>query len=299
LKFRGVSPAGNVLDAYHKQFPDKPTVASECCSCNALRGQDTSIKWPEAPPNVPSISSFSGDCLREQVGASESRSYISGTFVWTLFEYWGESGGWPWVTATYGAYDPAGFAKSTAYWYRAQWLAAVPQGTPGRPPVEVADGAVCHIVELWCAAGGCDHDTDTVSDGNRTVHVYTSAPSVELFLNSQSVGNMSVSRWGYGSVQIGFEAGNLTAVCGATAWHTRITSGAPATLALGIDVPSPHTGTGSALFADGQDVALLRASVVDTKGVVCSGASNNVTFRIISGPGAETVFRLSFPCVCS
>lgn len=73
-------------------------------------------------------------------------------------------------------------------------------------------------------------------------------------------------------------------MCG-TARHTRITSGSPTTLLLGVDVPSPHTGTGSALFADAQDVALLRASVVDPTGIVCSNASNNITFRIVSGPG--------------
>ena len=122
---------GDTLDAYHKKFPEKPTVASECCSCNAMRGQDTTVVWPQAPPNVPKISSFSGDCLKAQVGASELRPFVSGTFAWTLFDYWGESGGWPWVTSTYGAYDPAGFEKSTVYWYRAQWLAAVPEGTPG------------------------------------------------------------------------------------------------------------------------------------------------------------------------
>lgn len=121
-----------------------------------MRGQDSVVEWPEAPPNVPRISSFSGDCLKEEVGASESRGFVSGTFVWTLFDCkhasnltvagdsrrkshrllafadWGESGGWPWVTSTYGAFDTAGFEKSTASWFKANWLAAVPEGTPGR-----------------------------------------------------------------------------------------------------------------------------------------------------------------------
>jgi hypothetical protein len=278
---------GDTLDTYHKQFPEKPTVASECCSCNAMRGQDTTVVWPQAPPNVPKISSFSGDCLKAEVGALELRPFVSGTFAWTLFDYWGESGGWPWVTSTYGAYDPAGFEKSTVYWYRAQWLAAVPEGTPGRPPVKVADGAVCHIVELWSSKpleSAEDTATAVTAGAERTVHVYTSAPSVALFLNGKSVGNTSVSRWGYGSLQVGFAAGNLTAICG-TARHTRMTSGVPTSLALSIDVPSGHTGTGSSLFADGQDVALLRAAVVDANGVVSSIATNNVSFRVASGPG--------------
>ncbi len=34
-----------------------------------------------------------------------------------------------------------------------------------------------------------------------------------------------------------------------------------------------------------QDVALLRATVVDAAGVLCSSCTNNVTFTVTSGPG--------------
>ena len=87
-----------------------------------------------------------------------------------------------------------------------------------------------------------------------------------------------------------YAAGNLTAVAtdasgSAVAAHTRLTSGEPTALKLTIDAPSPLTGTGSALVLDGQDSAMLRASVVDAKGEVVHGAKNNVTFSIVSGPG--------------
>ena len=49
---------------------------------------------------------------------------------------------------------------------------------------------------------------------------------------------------------------------------------------LTIDTPSPMLGTGSALLADGQDVALLRATVVDAKGVKCGASTANVTFSV-------------------
>jgi hypothetical protein len=45
------------------------------------------------------------------------------------------------------------------------------------------------------------------------------------------------------------------------------------------------TGTGGALLLDGQDAALLRASVVDGAGRVVHLASHNISFRIVSGPG--------------
>jgi hypothetical protein len=43
---------------------------------------------------------------------------IVGTLgVWTLFDYGGEPGPWPLVSASFGQFDIAGFAKSAAYWY--------------------------------------------------------------------------------------------------------------------------------------------------------------------------------------
>ena len=34
--------------------------------------------------------------------------------VWTLFDYYGESHGWPKVSSAYGQFDIAGFMKNTA-----------------------------------------------------------------------------------------------------------------------------------------------------------------------------------------
>merc|ERR1712072_919464 len=52
-----------------------------------------------------------------------------------------------------------------------------------------------------------------------------------------------------------------------------------------MDAPSAQTGTGTALFLDGHDAALLRASVVDSEGRVMHLATDNVSFRVVSGPG--------------
>jgi len=67
--------------------------------------------------------------------------------------------------------------------------------------------------------------------------------------------------------------------------HTRSTWGPPAALILTVDAPSPSTGTGTALYLDGGDAALLRATVVDSAGVVCEDASVRVTFYVSHGPG--------------
>ena len=58
-------------------------------------------------------------------------------------------------------------------------------------------------------------------------------------------------------------------------------------LVLSVDVPSPLTGTGSKLLLDGEDTALVRASLTDRTGALCSSVARGdsfVTFTI-AGPG--------------
>ena len=87
-----------------------------------------------------------------------------------------------------------------------------------------------------------------------------------------------------------WEKGTLTAIARdhtgtAVANTARHTNGKPSALTLSVDAPSAATGTGNALLLDGQDAALLRASVVDENGRVMHLATNNLTFRVVSGPG--------------
>ena len=47
---------------------------------------------------------------------------------------------------------------------------------------------------------------------------------------------------------------------------SKLKAGAAASIFLSVDVPSPRTGTGDALIADGTDVALIRATILDAAG---------------------------------
>merc|ERR1719188_1902984 len=73
------------------------------------------------------------------------------------------------------------------------------------------------------------------------------------------------------------------AVVTTAARHT--VKGPAKALVLTIDAPSHLTGTGGALLLDGQDAALLRASVVDARGTVVRSSSHNISFQVVSGPG--------------
>ena len=131
------------------------------------------------------------------------------------------------------------------------------------------------------------------------VHVYSDLPTVELFINGKSQGEKSMlnpqltptkaaKSWAeYDTLD--FEVGNLTAAGKDSsgevqATHTVLTSGAAAAIVLSLDAPSVKTGTGEALLLDGQDVALVRATIVDGAGQLVADATNNVTFSVTSGP---------------
>ena len=138
------------------------------------------------------------------------------------------------------------------------------------------------------------------SNGN-VVHVYSSAPSVELMVNGKSMGTKTIATQehtaGATVVQswaewdsIAWHAGNVTAIARneggeLVAVDTRLTCGAASRIALSLDAPSSLTGTGSALLANGADAALVRASVLDSAGEIVHSATNPITFAVKSGSG--------------
>lgn len=71
------------------------------------------------------------------------------------------------------------------------------------------------------------------------------------------------------------------------ATHTLIAPAAAgvAALALAIVIPSPASGTGSALYLDGQDAGLVAVRTVDAGGALVSTTPTNVTWQVIAGPG--------------
>jgi beta-galactosidase len=142
------------------------------------------------------------------------------------------------------------------------------------------------IVENWEAPRG--------EGSTRTIHVYSNAPLVALDLNGAAVGNPQPGgRFSNGmpTFKPTYADGTLTAKAmaadGTTVLGTHSISSwsQPSAINLTMDVPSLSTGTGTAVYVDGMDVALLRATIVDVNGKAVLDATTNVTFTIKSGPG--------------
>lgn len=185
------------------------------------------------------------------------------------------------MSSSFGSFDFSGSAKPAAGWFRAWWLGTISDAS--RPPLPITPAAYIKIVELWM----------TSPNGTRTIHVYTAAPSVRLRLPSGvAFATQPITAYGAPAVfySVPYTPGILIAEALAADGATVLASdraaswGAPAAIVLTIDAPSLATGTGSALYLDGTDVAVIRATVVDAAGNACYDASPTISFSITSGP---------------
>lgn len=201
-----------------------------------------------------------------------------------LHDYVGEPDKWPHVSSSFGSYDLAGFPKAPVWWYRSWWMANISSDDAGRPPVPNTDVFV-RIVESW--------QPPEQGKNSRYIHVYTNAPFVKLLVNNNQVGS-TVAVTPYTAAEfpsVAYAAGTITAQAldlnnNVIATHTKTSWSTPASIQLSIDVPSVATGTGSAVYVDGEDVALVRATIVDAAGNTVHDATGNlnITFAVTAGP---------------
>ncbi len=87
------------FEAYHAKDAAKPLMASECCSCMTMRGEDRTVRpksaetiWagvngsrPPQPGGPGVLAEWNAPCLTSQSNSSNGLPYMVGTEVWTLF----------------------------------------------------------------------------------------------------------------------------------------------------------------------------------------------------------------------
>lgn len=150
--------------------------------------------------------------------------YLVGDFMWTAWDYLGETGigtwaytsdgrgfdkPYPWLLADVGAFDILGNSNGELYLAQAAWglldqpvIAVQPINHPGvKPAKSVWRGT--NAIPTW-SWRGCE--------GNKTVvEVYTDAYAVELFLNGSSLGKKKVKDC-KASFKVVYKPGTLDAV---------------------------------------------------------------------------------------
>ena len=115
-----------------------------------------------------------------------------------------------------------------------------------------ASAVFVHILESWEA-------NPASPDANRTLNVYSNAPFVSLTLNGATAAPATpMPALGWVRVSLPYVAGTVTAHALASDGTTLLATasksswGAPAAIVLTIDAPSAASGTGGALFLDGE-----------------------------------------------
>ena len=202
-----------------------------------------------------------------------------GQFVWTGFDYLGEptpydNDAWPNHSSMFGIIDLASIPKDRFYLFRSQWNTSEP---------------TLHILPHWNWNGREGEEIP--------VHVFTSYPSAELFLNGVSLGTRTKeipSTKSQGTRMedvmgryrlmwdVHYAAGELKVVAydaeGKVADSTAVrTAGKPHHIMLCTDCEG--------LVPDGKDIAYVTASVVDKDGNLCPLATDMMTFSV-TGAGS-------------
>ncbi len=241
-------------DYLRKKYPNKMIFGSETASDVSCRGI---YQTDNKTAHITSMMSPEGSW--RPLG---SRKFVAGGFVWTGFDYRGETTpfGWPEINSNFGLLDVCGFPKDDAFYYRAWWK-------PEEPLV--------HIFPHWNWPG---KEGQSIS-----VWCFSNCDEVELFLNGVSQGSQTMPEFGHLQWDnVTYTPGELEArgYLGGIVVATDVvkTTGAPAALKL--------SAGRSTLYADGEDIIPVEVSVVDANGLVVPIADNMVHFSVT---GAGTI----------
>jgi beta-galactosidase len=246
------------IDAFHKAHPEKPMIGTETASTLATRGiyaNDPARGYMSAyDTQKPGW----GNTAEEWWSFYYDREWLAGGFAWTGFDYRGETTPykWPCISSHFGILDTCGFAKDTAYYYKAWW---------GSEPL-------LHLLPHWNWEG---------KEGQEiAVWAYCNQDSVELFLNGTSLGSQPVKKNGHLEWKVKYAPGALEA---------RASKGGRVVLTENRETAGPAAkivavADRTKIAADGQDLAVVNVSIVDAQGRPVPTADNKVAFEI-SGPG--------------
>ena len=182
------------------------------------------------------------------------RPFLAGMFVWTGFDYRGETTpfGWPAISSQFGMMDTTGALKDSGYYLKAAWTT--------EPMV--------HLLPHWNWPGREGQPID--------VRVYGNTEDVELLLNGRSLGRKTLQRYGHLQWSVPYEPGTLVARGYKrgewVASDTVATTGDGAAVRLTVDR--------ARIRADGTDVALVTVNVVDREGRVVPTAGQRIEFDV-------------------
>lgn len=247
---------------YHEENPKQPTVITEYFTGRGTRGL-----YPQSYEHFQRQARYSSyrnakatfwDPVREN-------PWLSGMFVWTGFDYGGETelNDWPVRHSSFGVVDRCGNRKDLTYFFESVWV----------------DRPMVHLLPHWNWPDKVGKEIQVVAINN--------VDEVELRFNGATFGPIKQGMKGKASHEanwkIPYQPGRLEAIGYRNGVQVASdvveTTGEPAALRANV--------TRAQMPAAWGEISLVQVTVVDVKGRPVPTANNQIDFRI-SGPG-ETI----------
>ena len=246
------------IEAMHRRFPERPMVVTEEGLTFATRGI-----YADDPARV-HIAAYdkrsggdSTSSIEEAWAFNAERPFLAGMFVWTGFDYRGETTpfGWPAISSQFGMMDTTGAMKDSGRYLKAAWTPA----------------PMVHVLPHWNWPGREGQPID--------VRVYANTDEVELLLNGRSLGRKARTPYGHLQWSVPYAPGSLAARgykgSQLVAQEVIATTGDGSAVRLTADRARLRVGA--------DDVALVTVNVIDREGRVVPTAGNRITFET-TGP---------------
>ncbi|MDE6530029.1 MAG: DUF4982 domain-containing protein [Lachnospiraceae bacterium] len=248
---------------HHKEHPDWVIYGSETASVLASRGiyhfpKSRHILTEEdeqcsALGN--SITGWGAVSYESCIIDDRDAPYSLGQFLWTGFDYIGESTPYQTKNSYFGQLDTAGFPKDSYYIFQAEWT-------------DDKTAPMVHVFPYW------DFNPGQMID----IQVCSNAPCVELFVNGRSMGRKEIDhRHGKKLVQCyqaAYEPGSIEAVAYDEEGHV-------------IAREARHSfGDAVKIHAEVEEVGRLqfiRISVRDAEGYPVENANNRIFVQVTGG----------------
>jgi beta-galactosidase len=202
---------------------------------------------------------------------------LAGEFLWTGWDYLGEGRTPPSIAQGFGMTDRTGEWRLRAYERQSWWI-------PAETKSMVKIGRVQPTGRNQNDTGGnrvIDWTPANLEAHQESVDIWSNCEEVELFLNDKSLGSKTrPANWSARNWKVDFAPGTLKAVAkhkGQVVATDELRTASKATkVKLTVDQPT--------LSPAWDEVAYVRAELVDDNGVRNPNAADKVTFKI-DGPG--------------
>ncbi len=262
-------------DLMHEKYPNWPMLGTETFGGMSTRGLYEMDK-SNIPLEYPLSDIFGDECWRDKehkwyasaYGGTFTpwgyeieetwsdcvkRPFMAGTFIWTGFDYRGETlpYGWPAVITRFGVLDICGFYKEIAHYLRSWWR-------PEEPHIFIMPHWNWHEragedIRVWC---------------------YSNSNQVELFLNGESLGRKDMPKNYRLEWMVPYVAGELKAV-GYDPNGSEVVSTARRTASVPVKISLEKNTL--------KDIIIVNTRVEDSFGELCPRADDQIIFKV-TGP---------------